>query len=177
MRESRKRQGIDKWSNGWSCSTDLQKRKSKCKIKFKYVNKDNNLTIFIFFILFIIYKKEEVEIRHEPSWYEKEQLPYLTSTQLVFFNEIHIQQVSGPPRTSKVKKHNISIPRYEEGKIDVKTGKYDTNNQPKKATFKYEQDVRFCLGVSKIKSKNVTITGKLCPFFHYSGGNIVTIDA
>ena len=118
-----------------------------------------------------------MEIRHEPSWYNKEQLPYLTSTQLVFFNEVHIQQVNGPPVTSKVNKHNSWFPIYEEGNIDVKTGKYDTNNQPKKATFKYEQDVRFCLGVAKIESKNGKITGKRCPVFNYSGKKKLKIDA
>ena len=61
-----------------------------------------------------------MEIRHEPSWYDKEQLPSLTSNQLIFFGEFHIQQVSGPPVTRKVNEHNIRIPRDEEGKIDVK---------------------------------------------------------
>ena len=80
-----------------------------------------------------------MEIRHEPSWYDKEQLPYLTSTQLIFFDEFHIQQVSVPPMTIKFNQHNIWFPRDEEGSIDVKTGKYDTNNQLKRATLKYEQ--------------------------------------
>ena len=80
---------------------------------------------------------EEVEIRHEPYWYDKEELPYLTSTQLFFFDEVHIQKFSGPPVTSKVNKQNIRITIDEEGKFDVKTGKYDTNNQPKKSTFNY----------------------------------------
>ena len=78
---------------------------------------------------------EEVVIRHELSLYDKEQLPYLTSTQIVFFGEVHIQQVSGPPVTSKVNKHNIRFPRDEEGNIDIKNGKYDANNQPKSSTF------------------------------------------
>ena len=80
-----------------------------------------------------------MEIIHEPSWYNKEQLPYLTSTQLIFFDELHIQQVSGPPVTIKVNEHNIQFPMDEEGNIDVKIGEYDTNNQPEKATFNYEQ--------------------------------------
>ena len=92
-------------------------------------------------------------MRLVPSWYNKEQLPSLTSTQLVFFGEVHIQQVSGPPTTSKLDEHNIQLPRDEEGKIDVKSGKYDTNNQPKNSTFKYEQEGRFCLGASNIESK------------------------
>ena len=101
----------------------------------------------------------------------------MTSNQIVLFNKVHIQQVSGPPVPSKVNEHNIRFQRDKEGKIDVKTGKYDTNNQPKKSTFKYEQEGRFCLGVAKIESKNGTITGKRCPVFDYSGKKIVTIDA
>ena len=140
------------------------------------MNKDNRLTHFAFSVLFVTYKRVEVEIRHEPSWYNKEQLPYLTSTQIVFFDEVHIQQVSRPPVTSKVNKCNIWFPRDEEGSIDVKNGKYDTKNQPKKATFKYEQEGRFCLGVAKIESKNRTIKGKRCSVFVYSGKKITTID-
>ena len=68
--------------------------------------------------MFVIYKREEVEIRHEP----------VTSTQLVLFHEVHIHQVSVPPVKIKVNGHNIRFPRYEEGKFDIKTGKYDTNN-------------------------------------------------
>ena len=79
--------------------------------------------------------------------------------------------------TSKVNKHNIRFPRYEEGKIDVKTVKYDMNNKKKKATFKYEQEGKFCLCAAKIESKDETITGKRCPVFDYSGEKIVTIDA
>ena len=109
-----------------------------------------------------------MEIRHEPSWYNKEQLPYLTSTQIVFFNEVHIQKVSGPSVKRKVNEHNIWFLRDEERNIDVENGEYDMNNQPKKSTFKYEQEGRFCLGVAKIESKNRTITGKLCLFFYYS---------
>ena len=63
----------------------------------------------------------------------------MASTKLVFFNEVHIQQVNGPPVTSKVNEHNIWFPRDEEDNIDVKNGEYDTNNQPKKPTFNYEQ--------------------------------------
>ena len=70
---------------------------------------------------------------------------------------------------TKVNEHNIWFPRYEEGNIDVKYGKYDTNNQPKKSKIKYEQEGQFCLGVAKIESKNGDITGKRCPVFDYSG--------
>ena len=67
--------------------------------------------------------------------------------------------------TNKLNEHNIRLPIDEEGNIHIKTGKYNTNNQPKKATLKYEQEGIFCLGVSNIESRNGTITGKICPFF------------
>ena len=108
-------------------------------MKHKDVNKEKILNHLTFSILFVIYKRDKVEIRHEQYWYYKEQLPSLTYTQIVLFNEVHIQQVSGPPVTNKLNEDNIRFPRDEGGNIDVKTGKYDTNNQPKKATFKYEQ--------------------------------------
>ena len=78
--------------------------------------------------------------------------------------------------TSKANEDNIRFPRDEEGNIDVKNGKYDTNNQPKKSTFKYEQEGRFCLGAATIEGKNEMITGKRCPVFDYTGKKIVTID-
>ena len=34
------------------------------------------------------------------------------------------------------------------------------NNQPKKATFKYKQERRFCIGVAKLEGKDGTITWK-----------------
>ena len=62
--------------------------------------------------------------------------------------------------------------------MDMERGFYETNNQPKKVTFKYEQEGRFCLGVDKVQSKeDGTITGKRCPLLDYTGKKIVTIDA
>ena len=51
----------------------------------------------------------------------------------------------------------------------MKRGVYETNNQPKKATFKCEQEGRFSLGVAKVESKeDGTITGKRCPVLYYT---------
>ena len=79
--------------------------------------------------------------------------------------------------TSLVNEHYIRFPSDEEGNVDVKNGQYGTNNQPKKATFKYEQEGRFCLGVAKIEIKNGKITVKRCPVFDYTNKKIVTIGA
>ena len=68
------------------------------------------------------------------------------------------------------------FPRYEEGKFNVKRGIYDANNQPKRATFKYEQEGWFCLGGADVESKDRTIIGKCCPVFNYADRKIVTMD-
>ena len=81
-----------------------------------------------------------MEIRHVPTCYEKNQLPSLTSTQLVFFDKVHAKQVCGPPSTSRSNERNVLFPRNEEGKVDVERGVYETNNQPKRATIKYDQE-------------------------------------
>ena len=59
----------------------------------------------------------------------------------------------------------------------LKTVNMEQTINNKKATFKYEQEVRFCLGVTNIESKNGTITGKRCLVFEYKNKKIVTIDA
>ena len=118
-------------------------------IKNKYISKlrkildrykDKNSTYFTFSILFAKYRREETEIRHLPSYYDKNQLPSLTSTQLVFFDDVNVKKFSGPPTTSRLNDYNVMFPRNEEGEVDLVRGVYNTNNQPKRATFKYEQE-------------------------------------
>ena len=46
----------------------------------------------------------------------------MTSTQLVFFGEVHAKQVCGPPKTSRVNECNVLFPINEEEKVDVKRG-------------------------------------------------------
>ena len=59
----------------------------------------------------------------------------------------------------------------------MEIGVYNTNNQAKKANFKYKQERRFCLGVAKVESQDGTTIGKLCPLFDYTVKKIVTINA
>ena len=110
---------------------------------------------------------------HVTSCYHKYQIPSLTPTQLVLFDEFHVKQVCGPPTTSRVNDYNVLLPINEEGKLDVGRGVYETNNQPKKATFKYKQGGQFCLGLAKVESKQYgTITVKYCLVFNYTGKKI-----
>ena len=92
-------------------------------------------------------------IRQVPSCYEKKQIPSLTSTQLVFFDEVHVKQFRRTPTTIRLNDYNVLFPRNEEGKLDVGIGFYETNNQPKKATFEYDQEGQLCLGLAKVESK------------------------
>ena len=94
-----------------------------------------------------------MEIRHVPSCYDRNNLLSFKYTQLVFFDEVHVKKISGPPTTSRLNDYNVLFPRDEEGKVDTERGVYETNNQPKKSTFKYEQEGIFCPGVANIESK------------------------
>ena len=134
-------------------------------------------TYFTFSILFAKYKREELEIRHVPYCYDKTQLLSLTSTQLVFLDEVHAKQVCGPPSTSHSNEFNIVFPRNEEGEVDVERGVYNRSNQLKRATFKYEQEGRFFLGVAKGEGQDKTIICKRCPVFDYTEKKIVTINS
>ena len=118
-----------------------------------------------------------MEITHVPSCYDKYQFPSLTSTQIVLFDEVHVQQVCGPPTTIRVNERNIVLPRNEEEEIDEERCVYDTKNQPKRASFKYEQAGRFCISVAKVESKDGTIICKRCPVFKYTEKKIVMINA
>ena len=103
-----------------------------------------------------------MEIRHVPSCYDKSQIPSLTSTQLVLFDEVHVKQVFRPPSTSRSNEFNILFPRNEEGEVNVERGVYDTKNQLNIASFKYEKEERFCLGVAKAEIQDGKIIGKRC---------------
>ena len=59
----------------------------------------------------------------------------------------------------------------------MERGVYNTNNQPKRETFKYKQEGQFCLGVAKVEGQDGTIIGKSCPVFDYTEKKIITINA
>ena len=77
----------------------------------------------------------------------------MTSTQLVLFDEVYVKKFTRTPTKFWVNDYNVLFPRNEEGKVDVGRVVYETNNQPKKSTFKYEQEGQLCIGVAKAESK------------------------
>ena len=70
-----------------------------------------------------------------PSCYHKNHLPSLTSTQLVFFDKVHVKKIRVPPITSRVIDYNVLFSSNKEGKVDFGRGFYEMNNQPQKATL------------------------------------------
>ena len=62
--------------------------------------------------------------------------------------------------------------------MDVGRGVYETNNQPKKATFKYNQEQWLCIVVAKVEIKeDGTITGNRFPVLGYTEKKISTVEA
>ena len=93
------------------------------------------MTRFTFSVLFAKYKSKETEIRHVSSCYDKNELPSLTSTQLVLFDEVHVKKISGPPPTSPVNDYNVLFPINEEGKVDVGRGVYETKKSTEESNL------------------------------------------
>ena len=87
----------------------------------------------------------EAEIRPVTSCYDKNQLPSLTPTQLAFFDEFNIKQVSGTPTKSHKNEYNVLFSRNEERKVDLERGFCDTNNQPKRANLSMSKRDGFLL--------------------------------
>ena len=69
------------------------------------------------------------------------------------------------------------FPRNEDGEVDVERGVYNINNQPKRATFKYEQEGQFCLCVAKVEDQDGKIIGKRCLMFDYTKKKKFIINA
>ena len=99
MRVSGKRQRIEKWSNGWSWSTYFMRRNSKQRQQLD--------SFHIFHIVSYLQKGEGGNNAWTILVWQRK-LPYLTPTQPVSFDEVHIQQVIGPHMTSKL--HYIEYP-------------------------------------------------------------------
>ena len=98
-----------------------KKRQKNVKTKTHY-----NLSI-----LFGLHKRGEVEIRHIPSCYE--QINFLLwHKPSLYFYETHIQLISDPTKTIRLNEYNVLFPRDKYGKVDVKNGICDMNNQQKK---------------------------------------------
>ena len=85
------------------------------------------------------------------------------------FDEIYIQQTSGPPTTSWLNEYKVSFKGDKDGKLDVKMV-FTIWKINKKAMFKYYKEGRLCIGVAKVESLDKKIIGNRCPVFYFTGG-------
>ena len=102
-----------------------------------------------------------------PNYYNPDLLPCLTTKQIVYYDEMHVKQ-EGVPLF-----HNREQIRFHRDVL----GKYNptsTTLAPESAitTFKYADQARFCLGISKVRLLDGTTEGRRCKVFDYTGKKI-----
>ena len=109
-------------------------------------------------------------INNLPGCFNPELLYTLTCTQIIYFDEMHIEQEGGPLAHNGIQ---IRFPRTN--------GVYDPNStlitpETFEATYKYNQRVRFWLGVAKVQLLNGEIKGRRCDVFDYTCKRMLTIE-
>ena len=113
--------------------------------------------------------------REIPYEFDPDKLPKLTEHQVVFFDEIHIDQEAGLISKTGVQ---IRFPRDEKGRYAPKS---ETNPNPiyakiqHKPSFKYTAQGRFCIGVAAVKLGNGITIGKRSMVYDYSCKRLISI--
>ena len=115
-------------------------------------------------------KKEYLDapIPHE---YDPLHLPSIISEQIVWYDEMHIKQEGG---TNTNDGYQVRFHRDENGKYSPSSPRLAPNNM--KATFKYPEQTRFCLGVCKVKLENGSFEGRKCRVFDFTCKKIISIE-
>ena len=104
-----------------------------------------------------------------PPAFNPSTLPVISRSQIVYFDEIHIEQHGGPITSDG---NQIRFPRNSGGTFHLEGGYGDKLYCP---TFKYPSQARFCLGVAKVSLLDGSTEGRRCDVFDYMQKKIVTI--
>ena len=105
-----------------------------------------------------------------PPWFDPDVLPTIDNHQLVWFDEMHIKQEGG----SRMFNHmQIRFRRDAEGKYDPTSEHIASPTF--RASYKYANEARFCLGVAKVRLLDGSEEGRRCRVFDYTGKRIVSI--
>ena len=121
---------------------------------------------------------EELEQKYPngiPKEYDPVLLPDLTRHQVVFSDETHFDQEGGPAYRSK---YQIRFPRDSSGRYSPPSVTNPTPIYPpieEKTSFKYAQQVCFCLGCATIKLPGGRVIGRRSYIFDYIGQRLVSI--
>ena len=122
--------------------------------------------------------KEELQTEYPggiPPEFDPDKLPNLSRHQVVFFDEMHVEQEGGPSYQTK---YQIRFPRDTNGKYCPLS---PTNPNPifaeirNKPSFKYCQQACFCLGCAAMELPDGRIVDKRTRVFDYTGQRLVSI--
>ena len=105
------------------------------------------------------------------SWYDPDQISTIRREQMIWFDEIHVKQDSGP--TGAQKKYQIWFPHNENGNFSINACNY--KSEATISTYKYEEEGYFCLGVAKVVLLDDTVKGRCCKTYSYRGKKIISI--
>ena len=106
-----------------------------------------------------------------PHEYDPLHLPSITCEQIVWYDEMHIEQEGGANGNGG---YQVRFHRDEEGKYSPSSPRLAPENR--KTTFKYPEQARFCLGVCKVKLLNGSFEGRKCRVFDYTCKKIISIQ-
>ena len=104
-----------------------------------------------------------------PDAFNPSVLPHITRCQIVYFDEMHIEQHGGPITSDG---NQVRFPRNPDGTFN-RSGSYGDTLYC--ATYKYPNQARFCLGVAKVMKLDGTVEGRRCNVFDYTSKKVVTI--
>ena len=104
-----------------------------------------------------------------PPWFDPTLLPKITHTQIVWWDECHIEKQGG-----KLGNRNLcfQFKRDKNGKL-CNDGEY--NDLPTRTTYKFPEQVRFCFGdATRLLLGEDVLSGVRCEMLDYTSRMIVT---
>ena len=81
-----------------------------------------------------------------PPCFDRDQCNTITNEYVVWFDEYHFNQDSGPPSLNNLQ---IRFPRDKDGNYDRNSATY--NPKQSKPSYKYPEQDCFCFGIAKVK--------------------------
>ena len=110
-----------------------------------------------------------------PNEFDPDDLPKIILNQVVFFDEMHMNQEGGLVYKTK---YQVRFPRDDQGRYSPLS---PSNPNPtyaplkNKPRYKYTQQARFCLGLAAIRTIDGRIVGKRSVVFGYLQQRLISI--
>ncbi len=107
-----------------------------------------------------------------PAWFDPDKMRPLKPQQVAWWDETHRKCIIGGQRAGAT--HYVRFPRTPEGKLNLKSGKYD-ESEVAWVNVKYEKEVRLCLGCGIYEKADGTTVGVCAKPFCYSGKLLISL--